>query len=473
MAPPLDTSTHTPTDPAVIYIDKSNQPPVGDPTPNGELGNPFNTITDALQFISDNRDVEPETPFILRLVGNGGDDGLLETIDDNIAYELGFRPPFNTPLEDGTSLDVPAGVTVMIDSGVIFKNRLTSINVGSESPSVDRSGGAVQVLGTPFLRDLDGDPILDASGERVSGVVYFTSWNNEAIGADTNQDAPQFPSSGDWGGLLFRTDQERVEARFDFQTEGIFLNYVNHADISYGGGKVVINSVQQSIDPIHMIEARPTVSYNTITLSAGSAMSADPNSFLETNFHDPKSQFAGRYTSDYTRVGPEVHDNFVVQNNNNALEIRVDTLAGGEVAELTTSARLNDRDIVHTLTENLVIAGTPGGSFKESVAPPVTLVNSSSPGAVGFTGDLTPGAAYEYVLTFIDAEGNEGPPSAITPAPTDNPSVFLADGAGLLQLNDLPPVPFGDDFVGRRIYRRDAGVGDFLLIDQINGSTPV
>lgn len=570
VARPLEVATHSADEPAVIFVDKSNQPPVGQPQPTGELNNPFNTIPDALNFIAANRasqvlglgdgasltdgealtigaetfefvdafvgngqsnffatpinydsslptsaeDVAAElgakmsaagitvsvadnkltfdgalsvglgattgvtlqsgleTKYVLRLAGNGGDDGLLQTQGDNIPYELGFEPPFNVPLEDGTSLDVPAGVTVMIDQGVIFKNSLTSINVGSESPSVDRSGGAVQVLGTPYLRDASGAAILDAQGNRISGEVYFTSWNNEAIGADTNPNGPQTPRGGDWGGLLFRNDQETINSRFDFQTEGIFLNHVNHAHISYGGGKVVINSVQQSIDSIHLIEARPTLTYNTIVSGAGSAISADPNSFLETNFHNPGSQFEGAHTSDYSRVGPDIHNNRLGDNNNNALEIRIDTLAGSEVTELLVSARLDDTDIVHTLTQNLAIAGTPGGNFLDVTAPSVALMTFSDPGNVGFNGALS--GNYEYIVTFVDPEGNESPPSEVAPAATDNPPIATANANGLLQLNGLPPVPFGSDFVGRRIYRRQAVGGPnpdpFRLIATINGS---
>ena len=55
----------------------------------------------------------------------------------------------------------------------------------------------------------------------------------------------------------------------------------------YGGGNVTVNSVQQVVDPVHMIDARPTISYNTIRLSADAAMSANPDSFEETNFAAP------------------------------------------------------------------------------------------------------------------------------------------------------------------------------------------
>ena len=55
------------------------------------------------------------------------------------------------------------------------------------------------------------------------------------------------------------------EDRFVYENEAIFLDYVNHADLRYGGGEVVIESIQQIVTPIQMIEARPTVSFNRIS----------------------------------------------------------------------------------------------------------------------------------------------------------------------------------------------------------------
>ena len=86
---------------------------------------------------------------------------------------------------------------------------------------------------------------------------------------------------------------DRAESRPNLEDEGIFLNYVNHADISYGGGgNVVIDSVQQVVNPIQLMQMRPTISFNRITNSADSAISASPNSFDETNFHSPRYQAA-------------------------------------------------------------------------------------------------------------------------------------------------------------------------------------
>ena len=232
---------------------------------------------------------------IVRIVGNGGLDDNIDTLGDNFPYEVGFGTAGGPPvLEDGTELAVPQGVTVMIDPGSIFKMRRSRVGVGSSSLTVNRGGGALQVLGTPERN------------------VYFTSWLNENIGRDSH--APTTSANrGDWGGIVFRADIDNSESRSNLEDAGIFLNYVNHANISYGGGgNVVIGGIQQVFNPIQMVETRPTITFNRITNSADSAMSASPNSFDETNFHSPRFQAAGIFTSDYERIGPDIHSNFLL-----------------------------------------------------------------------------------------------------------------------------------------------------------------
>src|SRR6185295_2676398 len=232
------------------------------------------------------------------------------------------------PLSDGAKMEIPKGVTVMIDAGAVFKLRSANIDVGSSAQGIDRSGGAVQVLGTPKQS------------------VYFSSFNNTTLGANANPLAAT-PSKGDWGGLVFRDDSDQ-------EKNGVFLNYVNHANMTYGGGQVLVNSVLAVYDPIHMVTSRPTVSYNTITNSADAAISANPNSFEETEFQ------SNSFTADYTRVGPSVHGNTVTANSINALFIRIQTQSGQNLDPLTVFARFDDTDIVHVLQENLQIQGDAG-----------------------------------------------------------------------------------------------------------------
>ena len=131
-----------------IYVDKSNQPGPFDPAPTGAIDNPLNNIAEALDAA--------QPGDIVRIVGNGGGDGLLETSADNLSYDVGFSRVGNSPLADGHTLEIPAGVTVMVDEGAVFKLRRARIGAGSSSPTIDRSGAALQVLGTPRLLDDQG-----------------------------------------------------------------------------------------------------------------------------------------------------------------------------------------------------------------------------------------------------------------------------------------------------------------------------
>ena len=69
--------------------------------------------------------------------------------------------------------------------------------------TIDRSGSALQVLGTP------------------TDAVIFTSFDDESVGIDTDP-LPQTPDSGDWGGLLFQNDLDRENGRFIYEEQGVF-----------------------------------------------------------------------------------------------------------------------------------------------------------------------------------------------------------------------------------------------------------
>lgn len=270
------------------------------------------------------------SPNLVRIVGNGGLDQDIRTLGDNAPYLLGLDNS-NNPTADGAEFLVPQGTTVMVDSGALFKMRRANLAAGSSSTGIDRSAGAIQVLGVP------GRP------------VYFRSLRDDTVGGDSDGVGPA-ATGGDYGGIVFRSDS-------DLEDDGIFLNWVNHADLDRGGGKVPVESREEVFAPIHMVDARPTVSFNRITQSAGAALSANPNSFSD----------------DGGRIGPDIHSNTlfaidaatgtVLDNSINGLFIRIETLAGNPVDKLTKNARFDDDDIVHVITENLQVVGNPGGTF--------------------------------------------------------------------------------------------------------------
>ncbi|MEX2142880.1 MAG: NF038122 family metalloprotease [Pirellulales bacterium] len=327
-----------------LIVDKSA--PLGG---TGSLASPLNNIAAAFAAATTrNGDADLGNDVrVVRIVGNGGTDGNVVTLADNLAYEIGFNS-LGQPLADGSEMQVPKGVTVMVDAGAIFKLRRANIDVGSRSQGVDRSQGHLQVLGTPTQS------------------VFFTSYHNETLGRDTFA-LPTTPAAGDWGGIVFRNELDFDARRTVLENEGIFINYVNHANFGFGGGDVTIAGIQGSFSPIHLNEARPAVSFNTITSSAGAAIAADPNSFRDNLINDvgrtsatPDQQI--RFRADYSRIGPEIYFNRLADNTINGLFIAVATQAGQVLDRLEVPARFNDTDIVHVLAEHLIIQGTPGGA---------------------------------------------------------------------------------------------------------------
>ena len=158
-----------------VYVDKSNSPVAGVDNGTGTLGNPFNTISDALTAAAALGTAEK----IVRIVGNGGLDGNLNTPADNTPYLIGFDNN-NNPLSDGASFSVPANVTVMIDAGTIIKLQHANLDAGTVVQGNNQSGGAIQVLGTP------------------TNPVQLTSYRDNSVGG--NSDSPTLPvQAGDWG----------------------------------------------------------------------------------------------------------------------------------------------------------------------------------------------------------------------------------------------------------------------------------
>ena len=262
-------------------------------------------------------------PNIIRIVGNSGLDGDINTLLDNRPYLLGLDAS-NDALADGEVLSVPQGVTTMIDGGALFKIKKSNLDVGTSSLGLNRAHAALQSLGTPQAQ------------------VHLDSYHNDLVGG--NSDGPGLvPVPGDFGGIVLRGDS-------DHEDEGIFLNYVNHTNITHGGGLVPINADDLVFAPVHIADARPTVSFNAITNSASSALSANPNSFDDAG----------------GRLGPDIDGNLVMDNSINGLFIRIETDNNVPVEKLLVGARFDDNDITHIITENLLIAGNAGGPTREN-----------------------------------------------------------------------------------------------------------
>lgn len=415
-------------DPAqTIYVDPSANVTVA----NGTLTTPFVTLKAALGAAT--------AGSIIRLLPSYGIDGDLSSDDDNRAYAVGRIPSLNLELTDGANFIVPAGVTVMIEPGVIMKMLNSRILVGSGTGGIDANRGAIQVLGTPDTP------------------VIFTSFNDAEFAINTNP-LDDTPAPGDWGGIQIRRDVDVAQGRIDWEQEGIFLNYVAGADIRYGGGQVTINNQFQTVPPIDLFGVRPTVINNTITDSNAAAVSATLASFEETTFNEPTNQRFEQFVADYGRSGPLIYGNTVVDNTLNGLFVRVESDASGNLRQLEVPARFASTEMVHILGDNLIVRGNPGGSIVDAALPGMDLVAQTPlPGA---TGGTLPASTYQYRLSFVDARGYE---TVASPVVTN----VTLTATGAVSFTGLPQA--SGDFVARRLYRAVAG-GPFEYLTQLNRS---
>ncbi|NND99399.1 MAG: peptidase, partial [Pirellulaceae bacterium] len=446
-----------------IFVDKT-----AGPQADGSLARPFNNITNANVANAFGSAIEGD---IVRIVGNGGLDNDIRTEADNFSYKIGVADTGGVTLEDGRNMEVPKGVTTMIDAGAVFKLRNSFIGIGSSTVNVDRSGGALQVLGTPRLIQLSvaGQAVATTliSGENVAapgyddGSVIFTSLRDRDADVQAAGNSVQ-AAPGNWGGLIYRRDIDQSEGRRDLEDEGIFLQRVNHAELRYGGGSgVLIDSVQQLVNPIQIVNMRPTVSFNEITQSADSAISAAPNSFEETSYQAPRFQQAGSFTADYDRVGPEIHNNQLIDNSINGLFIRATTTPTTAPKDFTVAGRFDDIDVVHYVAENLVVSASPGGSIADGFAPSMSLVS----GRV-LAGGTLPVATYQYKMTFVDRDGFE---SLASPGTFD---IVVGAADSSVELTSLPQVASDSVYVSRRLYRAVASATpQFTLVADLDASS--
>ena len=401
---------------------------------DGTLATPFNNIPMALNLAESLVSTTNPEGVVVKLLPSAGPDGDVATVGDNVAYEVGIITSIGQVLEDGRNLELPGGVQLVVDAGVIMKFLDSRISVGSDNDGFDRSQSSISVQGTPDLP------------------VHFTSYNDTSLGSNSNV-LGFAANAGDWGGIEIRNDVDRDQGRIDVERLGLFQSYINHASFKYGGGEV--SSIGRVIAPIHLSEARAEVSYNTLSLSSDAPISADPNTFELTTFTEPRYQNSREsdfgFIADYDRVGPIVHGNQLQDNPTNGLFVRIDTPPGGGLETLQVPARFDDVDIVHVLSENFILEGVPGGLVQDSQQPDPVVGLISVPG-----GNLLPGD-YFYSYTFVDAFGYESPNS--------EPQQIALSANSDVQLTDIP-VATGK-YVGRRLYR-SFDRGPFQLVAELD-----
>ena len=373
------------------------------------------------------------TPNLIRIVGNGGDDGDVATLADNHPYLIGLDSSGN-PLADGADFLVPQGVTAMIGAGVLMKLHKANLDAGTSSTGVSRSHSSIQVLGTP------------------EHSVFLRSYNDDSVGGNSNRTGAAL-NSGDFGGIVFRGDT-------DFEENNHFFNYVNHLDISHGGGKVIVDGVESVFTPIHITNARPTVTFNLISSSDNAAISANPDSFRETVGRSPGLR----------RIGPDIVGNSLLDNTIDGLFIRIDTPLGSTIEKLTVSARFDDTDITHVLSENLIINGAAGGLIETASG---TLLARQA-------GSLTidPGVVLKLNQARIEVERGAG--SLIAEGTLNRPVIFtsIADGryggSGSFDTDhSTTSTPQPGDWGGLFFGQATSGSIDNAIISYGGGITPI
>ncbi|MCY2989616.1 MAG: DVUA0089 family protein, partial [Planctomycetota bacterium] len=270
---------------------------------------------------------------LVRVVGYGGLDGNLATAADNSAYLIGQvnKSGVNVPLADGANVLVPQDTKLMFDAGALLKLVYAEIDAGTSAQNIDRSGGAIQVLGIPGL------------------AVKFHSYRDDSVGGNADP-TDLAAAAGDWGGLVFRSDS-------DLSSQGIYYNWVAQGDFQHAGGKAPVGGVEHVFAPIFIQStvaqaSRPTIMYNSFTKNASAAISADPDSFSDTG----------------GRLGPDVHGNTVTGNAYNGLFVRIQNELGQAPNTLDVTARFHSTDIVYVLADNLQITGNAGGPLNGALS---------------------------------------------------------------------------------------------------------
>ena len=362
----------------ILYVDKTGKfTPDNGTTVYTQIDE---AIADAAAMVEQFKADGSTDRVIVRILANNTDK---TDLTQRQAYEIGTykQGGSTTTLEDGATLDIPKGVSVVVEQGAIIKLANTNITAGSQTAIgpvnnvLDQTpAGTIQLLGAPNEK------------------VYLTSYWDETIGSDSYTQTTT-PKSGDWGGIVLTNVKEHEYNESEtakvygkvkiLEDDGVFINYIGFADISYGGGEVNVNGFKSVYAPVYLDEARPTILSNTITSSMTAAISADPNSFEESHIYG-QDEYDDWYTADYDRVGPTIHNNTLVKthvvktinqatgeigseivtssNSVNGLAIRTTTPSQSTINKLDVTARFDDWDITHVIQEDLILASAAGGS---------------------------------------------------------------------------------------------------------------
>jgi hypothetical protein len=226
-------------------------------------------------------------------------------------------------------LQAPSGGDAVINNG--------SASVPFDTTLVFTAGSTLKAQNASLLVQNQGSAI-EALGSQINP-VNFTSYANDSVGGDTNQDGSNTtPAPGDWGGVLLRNFDQATHPSQTFPVDGTLqgingpaisgaddaMSTFNFTDVSYAGGSVPLTQGTR-YDAIDLYNSRPAITNDVISFTGGktgtvstqAAIAADLNSFRE----------------DDTARGPLVRATTLQNNSLNGIWVRPESIGIAEASD--------------------------------------------------------------------------------------------------------------------------------------------